>query len=122
MPMARATSVSAVGVGEHSDGREQDDVVGPLTDDLRVADRVRAVPEHAELLVAHLPAVAVRAVQDVAGPALGEPGNVGQLVAQAGGHEQPAGRDPLPVGEQDLEAGGPEGDEVGRLCRLMTPP
>ena len=41
---------------------------------------------------ADLPAVAVRAVQDVEPPPVGQPGHVGQLVAQAGGDQQPPRR------------------------------
>ena len=59
--------------------------------------------EDAERLVADLPAVAVRAVQHVAGPPLAQARNVGQLVAQAGGDQQPPRRDRVAVGEQDLE-------------------
>ena len=50
--------------------------------------------QHADRLVAHLPAVAVRAVQHVAAPPLGQPGHVGQLVDQPGRHQQPAGARP----------------------------
>ena len=79
--------------------------MGPLADDLGVADGARRAAENAEPPVADLVAVAVRAVQDVAGPPVAKTRDVGQLVAQAGGDEQSPRRDPLPVGEQDPEAG-----------------
>ena len=61
--------------------------------------------EDAERLVADLLAVAVRAVQHVAAPALAQAGDVGQLVAQPGGDEHPPGAQTRSaVGEQDLEA------------------
>ena len=37
---------------------EEDDVLGPLSDEQRMRDRTRVGAEHAERLVAHLPAVA----------------------------------------------------------------
>jgi hypothetical protein len=67
---------------QRSCGREVDDIVGPLPDDLRVANRLRKPPQHAECLVLHLVTVAVGAVQDVARPSLPQAGDVGELVAQ----------------------------------------
>ena len=60
-------------------------------------------------LIAHLPPVAVRAVDDAAAPLLGHAGDVGQLVDQTGGHEHPSRRSDGPVGEGDAEraAGSP---------------
>jgi len=49
---------------------EEDDVVGPLPDDLGVPHRPRGSTQHTELLPVDLVAVAVRAVQDVARPPL----------------------------------------------------
>ena len=45
--------------------------------------------EDADRLVANLPAMAVRAVEEVAAPALARAGNVGQLVDGAGREQQP---------------------------------
>jgi hypothetical protein len=42
--------------------------VGPLANDLGVSDCARSAAEHAERAAADLVAVAVRAVQDIAGP------------------------------------------------------
>jgi hypothetical protein len=70
--------------------REQDDVGRPLAHQLRVLDRLRRTPEHAERLVADLVAMAVRAVEQVPSPSLADAGNVGQLVAQPGGYQDPA--------------------------------
>ena len=43
-------------------------------------------------------------MQDVAPEQLGHPGDVGQLVDQSGGHEQPPGEHRPAVGEDDAEA------------------
>ena len=101
------------GGGEDVGRGEVDEVVGPLANDLGVADRARAATEDAELPVGDLVAVAVGAVQDVAGPPVAEAGDVGQLVAQAGCDEQPPCRDPAPVGEEDPEPVRAVGHQVG---------
>ena len=67
-------------------------------------DGVRGAAEHAEALVADLVAVAVGAVQQVAAPALADARQVGELVAQPGGDQDPPGGRCLPVGQGDLEA------------------
>ena len=46
--------------------------------------------EDADRLVAHLPAMAVRAVEEVAAPALSRAGNVGKLVDGAGREQEPS--------------------------------
>ena len=56
---------------------EEDDIVGPLPDQEGVLRRAGQGAQHPERLVAHFPAVAVRAVQQVLTPPLAEPGNVG---------------------------------------------
>jgi len=58
----------ALGSGQAVGGREQDDVVGPLAEQLSEAGTGRRPPQHADLLIADLVAVAVRAVQHVARP------------------------------------------------------
>ncbi len=60
--------------------REEDDVVRPLPEQLCVVDGAGTGPEHADRLIANLPAVAVRAVEEVSTPALAGAGDVGQLV------------------------------------------
>ena len=67
-PMARATQLGPLGGGEGVGWGEVDEVVGPLPDDLGVADGARGAADDAEPAVADLVAVAVGAVQDVAGP------------------------------------------------------
>ncbi len=59
--------------------------------------------EDAERLVADLVAVAVRAVQEVAAPPLAHAGDVGDVVAQAGGDQDAAGVQRAAVRECDLE-------------------
>jgi hypothetical protein len=102
-----------LGGGEDVGWGEVDEVVGPLANDLCVPDGARRAAEHAELAVADLVAVAVGAVQDIAGPPGAEPGDVGQLVAQAGCDEQSACRDPLSAGEERPEPAPAVGHEVG---------
>ena len=60
-------------------------------------------PEDAEGLVADLVAVAVRAVQQVTTPPFADAGDVGEFVAQAGGHQDAAGAQRAAVLEGDLE-------------------
>ena len=91
----------ASGRRQHSWRSEEDDVVGPLPNDLRVFHRIGGRAEHGEALVADLVAVAVRAVQHVARPSVGEAGDVGEFVAEAAGHQEPAGGDPLPIGNRE---------------------
>src|SRR6185437_13952152 len=76
------------GGGEEVGRGEVEEVVGPLANDLGVTDRARTATEDTELPVGDLVAVALGAVQDVAGPPVAEPGDVGQLVRQAGGDHQ----------------------------------
>ena len=118
-------------IGQRGGRREQHHVVAPLPHDLRVRRCHRAVPHDAEPLVADLVAVAVGAVQDVARPAVAQPGDVGELIAQAGRHEDAAavqrgsvrqsrdeGRSVGAVGsEQLLHGGGHDLGAVGHdLC------
>jgi hypothetical protein len=56
---------------------EEDDIAGPLPDQEGVLHRAGQSAQHPERLVAHFPAVAVRAVQQVLTPPLADPGNVG---------------------------------------------
>ena len=77
--------------GEGAGVVEVDDVAGPLPDDQGVLHGLRGAAEHAEALVADLVAVAVRAVQQVATPALADAREVGHLVAQPGGDQHAAG-------------------------------
>ncbi len=58
--------------------------------------------EHADALIADLPAMAVRAVQHVDAPALGQAWDLGQLVAQAGRDQQPTGGNSS-IGEVDAK-------------------
>jgi hypothetical protein len=86
--------------------------VGPLANDLGEPGRAGGPAEHAELAVADLVAVTVGAVQDVAGPAVGQPWDVGQFVAESGGDQQPPRRDPLAVAEEHPEAAAAVGHQV----------
>ena len=68
---------------------EEDDVVRPLPQELRVVDGAGIGSEDADRLVAHLPAVAVRAVQNVASPPLASPGMSGRS-SGAGRQQEPS--------------------------------
>jgi hypothetical protein len=96
--------LNAFGVGQSSGRGVVAEVVGPLPHDLGVLHTTRRAAEYAEASIGDLMAVAVRTVQDVACPPIFQSGKVGKLVAQPGGREQTAGRDPLSVVEQDPEA------------------
>ena len=85
--VARGERLGLLGRRRRGGVAQEGDVVGQLAEQLRDVQRHRARGEHGERLVAHLPAVAVRAVQDVARPPLAQPGDVGQLVAQTGGDQ-----------------------------------
>src|SRR5690242_1049745 len=88
--------------------------MGPLADDLGVPDRARGAPQDAELPISDLVAVAVRAVQNVAGPPFAQTGQVRQLIAKPGGDQQPPCRDSPSTLEEDPEPGHAVGHQVGR--------
>ena len=52
-------------------------------------------------------------MQDIAGPPVAQPGDVGQLVAQTGRGQHSPRRDPVPAGEQGPEAAPAVGHQVG---------
>ena len=85
--------------------REEDHVVGPLAQEVRVLDGPGAGAEHADRLVADLPAVAVGAVQEIAAPALAGAGDVGQVVRGAGREQHLSRLDGPAAGEPEREAG-----------------
>ena len=76
-------------------------------------DGVRGAAEYAEALVADLVPVAVGAVEEVAAPALADAREVGELVAEPGGDQDPPGGQCLPVGQGELEAAVVTGPDVG---------
>ena len=86
--------------------------MGPLANDLGVADGAGCATEHAEPTIADLVAVAVGAVQDIAGPPVAQSGDVRQLVPQAGRDQHSPGRDPLPPGEERPEPARGGGQQV----------
>jgi hypothetical protein len=71
---------------------QQRDPGAELTERQRLVGGQRPGGEHPDAPVADLPAVAVRAVQHVDAPPVGQAGNVGQLVACPGGEQHAAGR------------------------------
>ena len=66
-------------------------------------DSRRSGREHADPLVANLPAVAVRAVQHLVAPALAQPVDLRQVVDEPGRHQQPPRGESLAAAEQHLE-------------------
>lgn len=87
--------------------------MGPLPDDLGIANGAGGAANHAEPPVADLVAVAVGAVQDVACPPGREARNVGELVPQPGRDQEATGPDAVTSGEEDPEAVAAVGDDVG---------
>src|SRR4029079_446719 len=79
--------------------------VGPLAHELGVQDGRGIGPEHPEGLVTDLPAVAVRAVEEIATPSFPYPGDVRKLVADPGRDEDAARPHRLASGPDDGEAG-----------------
>ena len=75
--MPRADQHLALGLGERVGVREEDDVVRPLAEQMRVVDGAGAGADDADRLVADLPAVAVGAVEEVSAPALAGARDVG---------------------------------------------
>ncbi|MCG7414390.1 hypothetical protein MHK74_07385 [Microbacterium aurum] len=72
-------------VGERFGGRgEGRDIVAPLPDELDLVDAGRRRRQHPEAAPRDLEPVAVRAVQHVASPAVGEAGDGGQFVDDTG--------------------------------------
>src|SRR5262245_57243142 len=67
-------------------------------------DRGLATGKDAEGLVADLVPVAVRAVEQVAAPPVGDTGNVRGKVAQTSGHQDPSGGQGAPAAQGDVEA------------------
>ena len=104
---ADAAGVERRGLGRRRLVRvgEIDDVVGPLAHQLGVEDRRRDGAEHPERLVTHLPAVAVRAVEQVSSPALPDTGDVREFIADPRGHHDAAAREHVAASGVDGEAG-----------------
>ena len=69
-----------------------------------MVDGAGAGTEDADRLIANLPAVAVRAVEEVPAPALARTGDIGKLVARAGRDEDPPRGQHPAAGELDGEA------------------
>jgi hypothetical protein len=88
-------------VGVH----EEDDVVRPLPHQLCVQHGTRLSAEYREGLLAYLPPVAVRAVQEVATPPFADPGDVRQLVADTSRNQESPSRQHPAVGETNDEPG-----------------
>ncbi len=75
-----------------------------LAEHLRLVSRHRAGGEDADHLIAHLPAMAIGAVQNVFAPTFGQARDVGQGVNEASGDQQPAGRRTPSIGQRHLKA------------------
>ena len=93
-----------VGVGRRHVVGQQHHPVGEPAEQHRLVRGHRSGGEHADPLVADLPAVAERAVQHLVAPPLGHARHVGQVVLQPGRDQQPPAVDDGAVLEVDLEA------------------
>jgi len=81
---------------------QQSDLGAELAEHQRLMDRERPGGQNPDVLVADFPAVAVRAVQHVDTPTLGQAGDVGELVAGTCRDEDPA-RTHRPIPDLDSE-------------------
>ena len=82
----------------------QHEIAAPGGELERQADAAVAAAVDRQRLIAHLPSVAVRTVEDAAAVQLAEAGNVGQVVDDAGGEEELAGVHFFAGRERDAEA------------------
>ena len=111
--------------------QEQGHVRAPLPKQQRLVHAHRVGGQHPNRLVAYLVAVAVGAVQHVASPALRQPGHVGQLVHQTGGHQQASSLDAATVSQLHPEPdvapahrprrGDRAGDHLTAIARHLCP-
>ena len=115
---ATCLELGTCSVGEvHSLGVERD-LRRELPHQLRLVGVRRVSGDDGDASVAHLPSVAVGAQRGIAAPLLGEAGDVGKLVAQARGHEEPPCGVPFAGLEHDLEA---DGVGVERVAETTVP-
>ncbi len=68
---------------------EEDHVVGPLPHQLCMHDRAGLCAQNPDALIADLPSVAVRAVQQITAPSLADARDLRQLVVDPGGDQDP---------------------------------
>ena len=104
---ARAES-RAVVLGRLRAVGQVDHAIRPLPPQRGVMQAHRRRAEDADAPVPDLPAVAIRALDDVPTPPLGQAGHVGQVVGESGGDDQPTG------GERRAVVGG--GGEVAGVA------
>jgi hypothetical protein len=100
----RAAGTPALLASQVQSRRKQHDITRPLSQQQRQGHRARTGTQHPDWLVTDLVAVAVRAVQHVLAPALAHARDLGQLVAQAGGHHHPASLERRAAGQVHQEA------------------
>jgi hypothetical protein len=92
--------------------REEDHVVRPLPDELRVLDSSRLITENADRLIANLPPVAVRAMQEIATPSFADTSDRRQVISDTGCDQNPAGCQNAATGQADEEARLDGGDPI----------
>ncbi|GMA37247.1 hypothetical protein GCM10025876_34510 [Demequina litorisediminis] len=117
---ARCQGESRIGIEESRLGGEYGHGVAPLAHHAREVPMHRRRDQDAEALVAHLPAVAVRAMQDGSAPALGEARDVGQDIGDARGKDDRAGLDGARV-RGSHESGALVGDRGDRARAELDP-
>jgi hypothetical protein len=105
---------------------EEGHVVRPLAEKVRVLDGPGPDAEHSDRLVANLPAVAVRAVEEVAAPALPRACELRKLVDGARREQNPAGREAASARECEretpLDADDAVLDELDPVAAHLRPP
>ncbi len=104
-PHTSRVQLTALLAGQAVRVGEEEDVVRPLAYEQGVLHRAGQGAQHPEGLVAHLPPVAVRAVEEIPTPALVHPGDVRELIGHACGEEHPSCPQPTAAGEVHEEAG-----------------
>ena len=99
-----AQGLDARVVGGDAVVQHQGQPVAELAEQTGRVEPDRAGDDLDDALVAHLVAVAERAVDDVAAPVLGHALDVGQLVDQPGGGQHPAGQHHVAADQLEAEA------------------
>jgi transcriptional regulator with XRE-family HTH domain len=92
-----------VGVEANALVHDHRDPIGQLAEEQRLVGGQRTGGDDRDPLVPHLPAVAVRAMDDATTPLLGHARDVGKLVDQSRGRDHATTRDDAPAREGDAE-------------------
>lgn len=95
-----------LGIGGATPGGEEHQVVGPLPDELSLVRRHGRRAQHRDPAAAHLPAVAIRAVEHARTPVVPQAGDVRELVGLPGRDDESTSGRGRRVGELDGQDAG----------------